>query len=85
MPASKRDKMKRQLGLAFSCLERATEHLASVHSEFQKWHPLHAQLLELTSQAVFVASGWIKDFWEKTWGPMPNDVRRWRDRQKKEP
>jgi len=73
------------MGLAYNCMERAAEHLANVHEEFNKQHPEHAQLLELMTTNVFLTQQWIKDFWEGTWGPMPKDVRRWRDRQPKDP
>jgi hypothetical protein len=79
VPKTKRDLLKRQAAHAYHNCNLASEHLYNLILAFEGVHNDKADALKVAVVGIATVKDVIRAFWGTCWGPMPDDVEKWRN------
>lgn len=79
MTRPERRKLKREMAQALHNIDRCLGNIQWLHERFEPSHPEYAQLLEAIAQTAIVSKHLMIGFWDKAWGPIPDDYNTYRE------
>jgi len=77
MPRTKRDTLKRHCAKVIFYTSWAFHHAMTLYEIFLPHHPDLAELILKSAAGLKVANENARTFWEKSWGPVPENLEGW--------
>jgi len=67
--------LRRRAAQSYHHLETSLMYIMQLHNEFEGHHSELDQVLVAIAKLMITTQDMIKAFWEKAWGPFPEDYR----------